>query len=42
MLINVRTDDRFQRYLDQTEQRLHHELMPLLTAGVRLTLNIGG
>lgn len=41
MLIDVRNDDGFQRYLDREEQRLHGEMMPTLTAGIRLQLNIG-
>lgn len=38
MLINVADDSRFQRYLDREEQRLHVEMMPVITAGIRMQL----
>jgi SPP1 gp7 family putative phage head morphogenesis protein len=36
MLLDVTDDRRFQRYLDDVEQRLHVNLFPILTAGIRL------
>ena len=36
MLLDVRTDRHFQRYLDHMEQRLHVALFPVITAGIRI------
>jgi len=36
MLLDVDNDRTFQRYLDDVEQRLHVNLFPILTAGIRL------
>jgi Phage Mu protein F like protein len=39
MLINVRSDAKFQKYLDQEEQRLHVKMFPVLVAGIRIQVN---
>jgi hypothetical protein len=40
MLINVDSDQEFQRYCDDEERRLYHALWPMLTAGVRIQVNV--
>jgi uncharacterized protein with gpF-like domain len=40
VLINVTNDNLFQEYLDQEEQRLYMALWPVLTAGVRIQVNM--
>ena len=42
MLINVTHDKDFQRYLDRVEQRLHVEMVPLLSVGIRTQVIDGG
>jgi hypothetical protein len=39
MLVNVRSDARFQHYLDVTEQALYVEMAGVLTAAIRLQVN---
>jgi len=41
MLVDAETDDEFQAYLDQMEQRLYLDMVPVLTAGVRLQVKRG-
>jgi len=42
VLINVTHDREFQRFLDRREQMLHVEMMPLIRAGIRLQVSLGG
>lgn len=42
MLVNVRSDSAFQRYLDREEQKLFRQLVPILTAAVNIQINTNG
>src|SRR5262245_2211236 len=42
MLVDVKSDRAFQQYCDQVEQRLYRDLLPVLTAGVRLQAHVSG
>jgi len=39
MLVDTTNDREFQKYLDRMEQRLYAEMLPILTAGIRLQVN---
>lgn len=41
MLVNVRSDASFQRFLDRREQELHVAMVPVIAQGIRLTIRRG-